>query len=186
MMLLWQVPQLEPFARFSPKFLKEGSNLDLFKSVKLDNISPMLGAFWHNLPLTKYLIEQLAMNHDDRMNDLRKFYKEAKNDDWEIVVAGQRVQIIKKSELEEGVLQFGTEVVSSKDGSITCLLGASPGASPATHVMLEVLEKTFPELLQSEKGKNLRNKLVPTWHAVPDETVFRTQLKISKERLKLR
>ena len=174
-----------PFAGFSPKFLKEGSNLDLFKSIKLDNIAPMLGAFWHNLPLTKYLIEQLSMSHEDRMDDLRKFYKNAKSEDWEILVAGQRVQIIKKNEFEKGVLQFGTEVVSSKNGSITCLLGASPGASTATHVMLTVLDKAFPELLHSEKGKQLLKDIVPTWNTDFDETLFKTQLKISEERLKL-
>jgi malate dehydrogenase (quinone) len=175
-----------PFAGFSPKFLKEGSNFDLFKSIKLDNISPMLGVFWHNLPLTKYLVEQLAMSHEDRMNDLRKFYKNAKSDEWELMVAGQRVQIIKKNEYEKGVLQFGTEVVSSKDGSITCLLGASPGASTATHVMLQVLDKAFPELLNSEKGKRLKAEIVPTWNTEIDETLFRTQLRISEELLKLR
>ncbi|MEM5566416.1 malate dehydrogenase (quinone) [Psychroserpens sp. AS72] len=175
-----------PFAGFSPKFLKEGSYLDLFKSIKLDNITPMLGAFWQNLPLTKYLIEQLAMSHEDRMNDLRKFYKNAKSDEWELLVAGQRVQIIKKNEFEKGELQFGTEVVSSKDGSITCLLGASPGASTATHVMLQVLDKAFPEILNSEKGKRLKADIVPSWNTEVDETLFKTQLKISEERLKLK
>lgn len=174
-----------PFAGFSPKFLKEGSNLDLFKSIKPDNISPMLGAFWHNLPLTKYLIEQLTMSHEDRMNDLRKFYKDAKSEDWEILVAGQRVQIIKKDEFEKGILQFGTEVVSSKDGSITCLLGASPGASTATHVMLQVLDKAFPEIMYSEKGKQLLQNIVPTWNTEVNETQFKVQLENSKRKLKL-
>ena len=146
----------------------------------------MLGVFWHNLPLTKYLIEQLAMSHEARMDSLRQFVKNAKSEDWEIMVAGQRVQIIKKNEYEKGILQFGTEVVSSKDGSITCLLGASPGASTATHVMLEVLDKAFPELLNSEKGKRLKAEIVPTWNTEIDETLFRTQLKISEERLKLK
>jgi len=107
-----------PFAGFSPKFLKEGSRLDLFKSIKTDNIKPMLHAFWDNLPLTKYLINQVTASHEDRMNDLRKFIKNAKSEDWEILVAGQRVQIIKKDDYEGGKLQFGTEVVKSKDGSI--------------------------------------------------------------------
>jgi malate dehydrogenase (quinone) len=174
-----------PFAGFSPKFLKQGSNFDLLKSIKLDNISPMLGAFWHNLPLTKYLIEQLAMSHEDRMDALRQFVKDAKSDEWELMVAGQRVQIIKKDEYEKGALRFGTEVVSSKDGSITCLLGASPGASTATHVMLGVLDKAFPELLHSESGQQLLKKIVPTWRTEVDETLFKTQLKISEEQLKL-
>ena len=174
-----------PFAGFSPKFLKEGSNLDLFKSVQFDNISPLLGAFWHNLPLTKYLIEQVTSSHEDRMDALRKFVKDAKSEDWEILVAGQRVQIIKKDAFEGGVLQFGTEVVSSKDGSITCLLGASPGASTATSVMLEVLEKAFPEILNTKEGKELIHKMVPMWKQEVDETLFQQQLEKSKKALKL-
>ena len=172
-----------PFAGFSPKFLKRGSNLDLFKSIKWDNISPLLGAFWHNLPLTKYLLEQVTMSHEDRMEELRKFYSDANSEDWELLVAGQRVQIIKKDEFEKGVLQFGTEVVSSKDGSVTCLLGASPGASTATHVMLDVLDKAFPELLHSEKGKSLRKTIVPSWRTDIDETIFKKHLARSKSLL---
>ena len=174
-----------PFAGFSPKFLKEGSNLDLFKSVKLDNISPMLGAFWKNLPLTKYLIEQVTMSFDDRMETLRKFIKEAKNEDWEIIHAGQRVQIIKKDDFTGGELQFGTEVISSKDGSITCLLGASPGASTATHIMLQTLEKAFPELLTSEKNKQLLNRVVPTYMQEPTPALFQKTLARSAALLKL-
>ena len=125
------------------------------------------------------------MSHEDRMDELRKFYKGAKSEEWELIVAGQRVQIIKKNDYEKGELQFGTEVVSSKDGSITCLLGASPGASTATHVILDVLDKAFPELLHSENGKKLLNDIVPTWNTNVDEALFRTQLKISEDRLKL-
>ncbi|MEZ4856945.1 MAG: malate dehydrogenase (quinone) [Gelidibacter sp.] len=174
-----------PFAGFSPKFLKEGSNLDLLKSVTLDNISPMFGAFWHNLPLTKYLVEQVAMSHKDRVDELRKFVKDAKEDDWELLVAGQRVQIIKRDHYEGGKLQFGTEVVSSKDGSVTCLLGASPGASTAVYIMLEVLEKAFPELIYSENGQALLKQIVPSWKTTVDEALFSKCLKQSKETLQL-
>ncbi len=174
-----------PFAGFSPKFLKEGSNLDLLKSIKFDNIPSMLGAFWHNLPLTKYLVEQVMMSHEDRMDDLRKFVKNAKSDDWELLVAGQRVQIIKRDEFEGGKLQFGTEVVHSKDGSITCLLGASPGASTAVHVMLEVLEIAFPEIVYSKKGSALLKQIVPTWKADLNEALFKTTSKASKVALNL-
>ncbi len=174
-----------PFAGFSPKFLKEGSNFDLAKSIKFDNIPAMFGAFWHNLPLTSYLVKQVSMSHEDRMDALRKFVKDAKSEDWEILVAGQRVQIIKRDEFEGGKLQFGTEVVSSKDGSITCLLGASPGASTATHVMLEVVEKAFPELIHSEKGKQLMKKIVPLWNTAITKELFLEQLEKSKKALQL-
>ena len=166
-----------PFAGFSPKFLKEGSNFDLLKSIKLDNIPSLLGAFWYNLPLTKYLIEQVTMDHEDRMEELRKFVKDAKSEDWEIKVAGQRVQIIKRDEYEGGKLQFGTEVVHSKDGSITCLLGASPGASTAVSVMLEVLETAFPEVVHSNKGRALLEAIVPTWKDNSNDDLFNSQYK---------
>jgi len=174
-----------PFAGFSPKFLKEGSNLDLFKSIKFDNIPSMLGAFWHNLPLTQYLVQQVSMSFDDRMDHLRKFVKDAKNEDWELMVAGQRVQIIKKDEYEGGTLQFGTEVISSKDGSITCLLGASPGASTAVKIMLEVLEKAFPEITQSKDGEAKLKQMIPFWKTEVDKTIFDRELQRSKEALKL-
>lgn len=174
-----------PFAGFSPKFLKEGSYLDLFKSIQYDNISPMLGAFWKNLPLTQYLVEQVAMSFEDRMDDLRKFIKDAKNEDWEIVHAGQRVQIIKKDAFTGGELQFGTEVISSKDGSITCLLGASPGASTATFIMLQTLEKAFPEIMETAKGKEILSQMVPTYYKKPTKELFLKTLKKSNALLKL-
>ncbi|TVZ54988.1 malate dehydrogenase (quinone) [Lutibacter sp. Hel_I_33_5] len=174
-----------PFAGFSPKFLKEGSNFDLFKSIQFDNIPSMFGAFWHNLPLTKYLIEQVLMSKEDRMDSLRKFVKKAKDEDWEVVKAGQRVQIIKKDEFEGGKLQFGTEVISSKDGSITCLLGASPGASTATSIMLEVIEKAFPELINSKKGKEKLKEMIPFYNAEITKKLFYKELKKSKVSLKL-
>ncbi|WP_299891886.1 malate dehydrogenase (quinone) [uncultured Lacinutrix sp.] len=174
-----------PFAGFSPKFLKEGSNFDLFKSVRMDNIKPMLNAFWDNLPLTKYLVEQVTASHEDRMNALRKFVKDAKSEDWEILVAGQRVQIIKKDEYEHGKLQFGTEVVKSKDGSITCLLGASPGASTATKVMLDVFEIAFPEITNSEEGQRKLKAIVPIWKTELDKTLFKESINRSAEILGL-
>lgn len=174
-----------PFAGFSPKFLKEGSNLDLFKSIQSDNVKSMLGAFWHNLPLTQYLVEQVSMSFEDRMEALRKFIKNAKEEDWKIVHAGQRVQIIKKSAYEGGKLQFGTEVISSKDGSITCLLGASPGASTSVHIMLDVLEKVFPEIANSESGKEKLEAMVPSWKKEVTKKLFREQLEKSKRLLQL-
>lgn len=97
------------------------------------------------MSLTKYLIQQVLLSNEKRIEELREFLPHAKSEDWEIVVAGQRVQVIKDTETGgKGTLQFGTEVVSAADGSIAALLGASPGASTAVHVMLEVLEKCFP------------------------------------------
>ncbi|GAA0334826.1 malate:quinone oxidoreductase [Bacillus carboniphilus] len=142
-----------PFAGFSPKFLKTGSNLDLIRSVKPNNILTMLAAGVKEMALTKYLIQQVLLSNEKRMEELREFIPNAKLEDWEIVVAGQRVQVIKDTEAGKGTLQFGTEVVSATDGSVAALLGASPGASTAVHVMLEVLEKCFPQHIKEWEPK---------------------------------
>lgn len=137
-----------PFAGFSPKFLKTGSNMDLLASVKPNNLFTMLAAGTKNMALTKYLIGQLMLSKEQRIEELREFIPDAKSEDWDIIVAGQRVQVIKDTEAGgKGTLQFGTEVITSADGSIAALLGASPGASTAVHVMLEVITKCFPEYM---------------------------------------
>ena len=158
------------------KFLKKGSYLDLFKSIKIENLPSMWGVFWHNLPLTKYLIHQVMMSFDDRMNALRIFMKDAKNEDWEIIVAGQRVQTIKRDKEEGGKLEFGTETVSSKCGKITCLLGASPGASTSVAAMLEVIEMAFPEILNSNTGKEILKEVIPSLNVPIDSESFKKNL----------
>ena len=52
---------------------------------------------------------------------------------------------MKRDAKGKAVIQFGTEVVSSADGTIAGLLGASPGASTAVPIMLDVLAKCFPD-----------------------------------------
>lgn len=139
-----------PFAGFSPRFLKTGSLLDLITSVKPNNVLTMLAAGAKEMSLTKYLIQQVMLSKEKRMEELREFIPNAKIEDWDLVVAGQRVQVIKDTEAGgKGTLQFGTEVITSADGSIAALLGASPGASTAVHVMLEVINKCFPEQIQA-------------------------------------
>ncbi|WP_338753027.1 malate:quinone oxidoreductase [Bacillus sp. FJAT-52991] len=143
-----------PFAGFSPKFLKTGSNMDLIFSVKPHNITTLLAAGVKEMALTKYLIQQLMLSKEQRMEELREFIPTAKSEEWDIVVAGQRVQVIKDTEAGgKGTLQFGTEVVSAADGSIAALLGASPGASTAVPVMLEVIKKCFPEHIKEWEPK---------------------------------
>lgn len=153
-----------PFAGFNTKFLKEGSYLDLLLSVKWDNIPSLWGAFWHNLPLTKYLIQQVAMNHKDRMETLRKYMLHAADEDWELLQAGQRVQIIKRDKEQGGSLEFGTEVIYNSDGKITALLGASPGASTAVSIMMDVIKHAFPELLNEVQIMDKLNRMIPFWN----------------------
>ncbi|WP_342048884.1 malate:quinone oxidoreductase [Bacillus sp. OTU530] len=143
-----------PFAGFSPKFLKTGSMFDLVTSVKADNLLTMLSAGAKNMSLTKYLIQQVMLSKEKRMEELREFIPNAKSEDWDVVVAGQRVQVIKDTEADgKGTLQFGTEVVSAANGSIAALLGASPGASTAVSVMLELITKCFPEHMKEWEPK---------------------------------
>lgn len=143
-----------PFAGFSPRFLKSGSLFDLVNSVKPNNVLTMLSAGAKEMALTKYLLQQVTLTKEERVEELREFIPNANSEDWDIVVAGQRVQVIKDTEAGgKGTLQFGTEVITATDGSIAALLGASPGASTAVHVMLEVIEKCFPQNLETWQGK---------------------------------
>ncbi|GIP58947.1 malate:quinone oxidoreductase [Paenibacillus woosongensis] len=142
-----------PFAGFSPKFLKSGSMFDLITSVKPNNLVTMLAAGVKNVPLTKYLIQQVMLSKEKRMEELREFIPNAKSEDWDLVIAGQRVQVIKDTDAGKGTLQFGTEVITAADGSIAALLGASPGASTAVSVMLEVISKCFPEYMEGWEPK---------------------------------
>ena len=151
-----------PYAGFSTKFLKQGSYTDLFKSIELGNIRPLLYAGARNLGLTKYLIGQVLQSPAERTAALREYYPDANPADWQLAVAGQRVQVIKKDKKEGGVLEFGTEMVTSADGSIAALLGASPGASTAVAIMLELVQKCFPERAASLEWQARFRQLVPS------------------------
>ena len=151
-----------PYAGFSSKFLKTGSLLDLPRSVRPTNLLPMVQVGINNLPLVKYLINQLRQSETDRMKALRAFLPEARDDDWSLSVAGQRVQIIKRTP-EGGKLQMGTEVVTAADGSLAALLGASPGASTSVRIMLEVLERCFASRLASDGWRQRLQALIPSY-----------------------
>jgi len=134
-----------PFAGANPKFLKHGSIFDLPLSIRLSNIVPYLAVGISNLPLVKYLVTEVLKSKRKKFELLLDFVPKADPLDWDLIVAGQRAQVIKKDEAKGGVLQFGTEVVISADGSLSGLLGASPGASTGTDIMLKVLKQAFPE-----------------------------------------
>ena len=132
-----------PYATANPKFLKNGSLFDLPATLRPANLVPYLAVALGNFPLIKYLVGELAKSKDKKFESLLEFMPEAKPEDWRLLNAGQRAQVIKKDRKKGGILQFGTEVVTSADGSISGLLGASPGASTAVYVMLQVLERSF-------------------------------------------
>jgi malate dehydrogenase (quinone) len=152
-----------PFAGFSTKFLKNGSYLDLIDSIELDNIKPMLYAGWNNIPLTKYLIQQVMQSDEERIEALREYFPNAKQEDWELLQAGQRVQVIKKDEKEGGILEFGTEIIATKDHSLAALLGASPGASTAVSIMIDLLNQCFETQIQSSEWQNKLKIMIPSF-----------------------
>jgi malate dehydrogenase (quinone) len=168
-----------PYAGFSPKYLKTGSVLDLFGSIRWHNIIPMLAAGLGNLSLVRYLIAQLAASPTAKFDELRQFVPDGNPEDWYSITAGQRVQVIKRDKKKIGVLQFGTEVVAAGDGSIAGLLGASPGASTAVPIMLNLIEKCFPDRIEGWKAE--LNRMIPTYGtqladdpALAERTIART------------
>ncbi len=152
-----------PYAGFSTKFLKHGSYFDLPLSIEWANIFPLFSAGWHNLPLTKYLIKQVTQSNEDRLDALKEYFPNARAEDWELAIAGQRVQVIKKDEKEGGILEFGTELVCAADGSLAALLGASPGASTAVSIMLNVLKQCFKEKINSDEWQDKLKEMIPTY-----------------------
>lgn len=152
-----------PFATFSTKFLKNGSYFDLLTSTTTHNVWPMTRVGIEQYPLIEYLAGQVMMSDDDRFAALQQYFPNAKKEDWRLMQAGQRVQIIKRDEEKGGVLKLGTEIVASKDGSIAGLLGASPGASTAAPIMLGVLEKVFKDKVATPEWQAKLHQIVPSY-----------------------
>ncbi len=152
-----------PYAGFSTRFLKHGSLLDLPSSIKVNNIIPMVSAGLDNIPLTKYLIDQVRQSPEDRLEALKEYCPTAKMSDWELEIAGQRVQVIKKDPEHGGILEFGTEVVTAGDGSIAALLGASPGASTSVSIMVGLLERCFASKLYTHEWQTKLVEMIPSY-----------------------
>ena len=152
-----------PYAGFSTKFLKYGSVMDLPKSIRLNNILPMMAAGWKNIQLTKYLIEQVRQSPEDRLEALQDYLPSARLEDWELEIAGQRVQVIKNDPEKGGILEFGTEVVSAADGSLAALLGASPGASTAVAIMLDLMKRCFKTKIESDAWQSKLKEMIPSY-----------------------
>ena len=151
-----------PYAGITTKFLKEGSWLDLLRSIGIHNVRTLLSAGFDNLALTRYLIGQAMLSVEDRVALLRRYCPSASDDDWEVQIAGLRVQIIKSDGRGGGELKFGTEVVTAADGTVAALLGASPGASTAVSIMLGLLQRCFPARWASAEWRTRLVTLLPS------------------------
>ncbi|MCW0331636.1 malate dehydrogenase (quinone) [Pantoea ananatis] len=152
-----------PFATFSTKFLKNGSLFDLLSTTTTHNFMPMTHVGMDNFDLVKYLIGQVMLSDDDRFASLKEYYPEAKKEDWKLIQAGQRVQIIKKDADKGGVLKLGTEIVTDQQKTVAALLGASPGASTAAPIAINVMQKLFPEQFKSAEWQEKIRKIVPAY-----------------------
>ncbi|EEW16176.1 malate dehydrogenase (quinone) [Corynebacterium jeikeium ATCC 43734] len=175
-----------PYAGWTPKFLKKGSYLDLFKSLRVGNLPSYLGVGVQEMGLTKYLIEEVLKDQAARVESLREYMPEARAEDWELVTAGQRVQVIKPIGAPKfGSLEFGTALINSNDGSIAGLMGASPGASIAPSAMLEVLERCFGNRI-ADWAPKLR-EMIPSYgtRLSKDANLFNEQWDRSQKALKL-
>ena len=175
-----------PYGGWSPKFLKKGTYLDLFKSIRPDNITSYLGVAVQEFGLTKYLVDEVRKSFSDRVEALREYVPEAKESDWETVIAGQRVQVIKPAGAPQfGSLEFGTTLVNNQEGNIAGLLGASPGASIAPAVMLELLERCFGERMIDWADKI--REMVPSYGVKlrNDEKLYDEMWEYTQKTLKL-
>ena len=175
-----------PYGGWSPKFLKEGTYFDLFKSIRADNIPSYLGVAATNFGLVKYLVEEVFKDFDGRIEVLREYVPAADGKDWDTVVAGQRVQVIKPAPAPSfGSLEFGTALVNDQDGTIAGILGASPGASITPAAMLELLERCFGERMIDWSDQ--LHEMFPTYGTSlkRDEQAYASQWEMTQKALKL-
>lgn len=164
-----------PFATFSTKFLKQGSFMDLLSTTTTKNVIPMTDVGLDNFDLVKYLIGQVMLSDDDRFEALKEYYPSARKEDWKLIQAGQRVQIIKKDADKGGVLKLGTEIVTDQQKTLAALLGASPGASTAAPISINVIKKLFPEQFNSPEWQNKIRTIVPSYGQQLNGNVALTQ-----------
>ncbi|MGY1760835.1 malate dehydrogenase (quinone) [Geodermatophilus sp. SYSU D00779] len=157
-----------PFAAFSPRFLTRGRLGDLVRSVRPGNLPVLLASVRDNRALVAHLVRQVTARPSSRMAALRRFVPTAREEDWRLVNAGQRVQVLKETDGRGTLVGFGTEVVTSAGGSLAALLGASPGASTAVATVLDVLDAGSPGR-RDEWGPRLAELVPPP---TPDELAW--------------
>ena len=153
-----------PYAAWTTKFLHvEGKLTDLPCSIRTDNIASLIKVGLYNIPLVRYLIQQGTQSMKTRMKELKAFFPDAREEDWRLIDAGIRVQAIKKEDGDAGIVHFGTEVLTTEDLSLSSLLGASPGASVSTNIILDVIKRCFADSLETPEGYARMKAMVPSY-----------------------
>jgi len=153
-----------PFASWTTKFLHgKGSWTDLPGSIRPHNLATLLKIGATNIPLVRYLIQQGTQSMQDRMDVLHVFHPGAKVEDWKLIDGGIRVQAIKKTDGEAGIVHYGTEVITDPEKTISALLGASPGASVSVNIVLEVVRNCFSHILETDEGRTRMKAMIPTY-----------------------
>jgi malate dehydrogenase (quinone) len=122
------------------------------------------------------------------MKALREYLPTARSKDWTLERAGQRVQVIKKDENGGGVLEFGTEVINTHDGTLAVLLGASPGASTAVSIMVDLISRCFADQSKSPEWEEKMKIMIPSYGKNLNETpeLLEEMRKYTSEVLKLK
>lgn len=174
-----------PYAAWTTKFLHEkGSLFDLPGSIRLDNIGSLVKVGLSNIPLVRYLIQQGIQSMQTRMGELQKFFPGAKQEDWDLIDAGIRVQAIKKEDGDAGIVHFGTEVVTDANRTLSALLGASPGASVSTNIIVEVIKKCFAEKLEDSACHERLKTMIPSYDEdLIDASMAERQEQLNREAL---
>lgn len=170
-----------PYATFSTKLLKHGRLTDFFTTLRPSNLWTVASAGATNLDLVRFLISELLATPTRRFRQLQRYLPTAHRDEWELIPAGQRAQLVTPGPRGVGVLQQGTELITTADRAVSGLLGASPGASTAVPIMIDLLRRCFPDEWQHRWEAALTDAVpglaVTEWtdHAVAQATASTAQ-----------
>ena len=104
--------------------------------------------------LTKYLVSELLQSAGDKVGHaLRSSCPRRRRKDWELITAGQRVQVIRRKG-EGGVLEFGTAVDHRRATARSPVCSVlRPVPRPVFTAMIDVLQRCFGDKYAEWKPK---------------------------------
>ncbi len=116
-----------------------------------------------NFDLVKYLISRVMLNDDDRFAALKEYYPNARKEDWKLIQAGQRVQIIKKRRGEGRRAEARYRSGGRSAENDFCAARRIAGASTAAPITLNVLKQMFPQQFNSPEWQSRIRAIVPSY-----------------------